>query len=176
MPQFIIHIYLYLLRFPYNVWLFVAKNLSLLSSLNKKEQINTRRDVIGTSSRRIIGRMRVLVRFRVSVVFHPNWYPLVENFETEASLRCQPQKLFLATREPPSSTVRRFAISRLLPSIESRVLSAQLDIARIAISIDRAATWTKYTAREERFNRLEYVSLCHAKFRSRVRPFYANSK
>lgn len=45
MPQFIIHIYLYLLRFPYNVWLFVAKNLSLLSSLNKKEQINTRRDV-----------------------------------------------------------------------------------------------------------------------------------
>lgn len=45
LPQFIIHIYLYLLRFPYNVWLFVAKNLSLLSSLNKKEQINTRRDV-----------------------------------------------------------------------------------------------------------------------------------
>lgn len=44
-PQFIIHIYLYLSRFPYNVWLFVAKNLSLLSSLNKKEQINTRRKV-----------------------------------------------------------------------------------------------------------------------------------
>ena len=43
--QFIIHIYLYLFRFPYNVWLFVVKNLSLLLSLNKRNKWNTRPDV-----------------------------------------------------------------------------------------------------------------------------------
>ena len=145
--QFIIHIYLYLFRFPYNVWLFVVKNLSLLLSLNKRNKWNTRPDV----PERVADGLSAGCGFSFDFTYQ-SCSTLIGSLLVPS---LPATETVFATREPPFRSAW---------------------YCSVAISIDRAATRVKYTAREERFNRLKYVSLCHAKFRSRMRPFYANSK